>query len=88
MPPLARSRTAPRTESAGPAALAAEKIAAQDAIVSGFEAVAATGAPMAIAIPTTTASTFEPSAAGARPAPSNATPATPDRTAIVARALE
>ena len=48
------------------------------------DAVAATGAPIAIAIATTTASILDPSAAGVRPAPNNATPATPDRTAIVA----
>jgi hypothetical protein len=40
MPTPRMRRTAPGIESAAPAALAAEKIAAQDAIVSGFEAVA------------------------------------------------
>ncbi len=48
------------------------------------DAVAATGPPSAIATPTTTASILEPRAAGARPAPSSAMPATPDTTAIIA----
>ena len=39
-PTPATSSAAPPAESAAPAALAAEKIAAHDAIVSGFEAVA------------------------------------------------